>query len=88
MSKRRTDILKGAWEILMRYKSPKTPVGIVRNAQRKNEEVIITTLRNMLLLNKIDMTTTIIVGNSETYIKGKFMITPRGYELKSLPCEG
>jgi precorrin-3B C17-methyltransferase len=87
--KRRIELAaKGkAREILMRYKSPKTPVGIVRNAQRENEEVIITTLKDMLLPNKIDMATTIIVGNSETYIKGRFMITPRGYELKSLPCE-
>lgn len=86
-SKRRTDILKRAWEILMRYKSPKTPVGIVRNAQRDDEEVIVTTLKDMFLSKRIDMATTIIVGNSETYVKGKFMITPRGYELKSLPCE-
>jgi len=81
-SKRRTDILKRAWEILMRYKSPKNPVGIVRNAQRDDEEVIVTTLKDMFLSKRIDMTTNIIVGNSETYVKGKFMITPRGYELK------
>ena len=32
---------------------------------------------------EIDMLTTIIIGNTETYIKGKYMITPRGY--KGLP---
>jgi precorrin-3B C17-methyltransferase len=81
-SKKRIEPLKAAWQILMRYKSPQTPVGIVRNAYRKNEEVEITELKNMLRLKIIDMFTTIIVGSSKTYVKGKYMITPRGYEFK------
>lgn len=79
-SKKRLAPLKDAWKILMKYKSPKTPVGIVRNAYRDSQEVIITELRNMLR-EKIDMFTTIIVGNSKTYIKGNYMITPRGYKM-------
>ncbi|RLE11588.1 precorrin-3B C(17)-methyltransferase, partial [Candidatus Aerophobetes bacterium] len=73
-SKKRVRPLKRAWEILMKYRSGNTIVGIVRNAQRENEEVVITTLKNMLLSKKIDMRTVVIVGNSKTYTKGKFMI--------------
>lgn len=80
-SKKRTEPLSRAWKILMKYKSPKTPVGIVRNCQRAEQEVIITTLKDMLACEKIDMVTTIIVGNSQTFLKGKYMITPRGYRL-------
>lgn len=81
-AKNRTRPIKSAWKILMKYKSANTPVGIVRNAQRDNQEVTVTTLEKAPLLDTIDMVTTIIVGNSKTYVKGKHMITPRGYELK------
>lgn len=78
-SKKRKHPLKAAWEILMKHKLPQTPVGIVRNAARKGEEAVITTLKDMLAEKNIDMVTTIIVGNSKTYTKGNYMITPRGY---------
>ncbi len=79
-SKKRTLPLRDAWDILMKYKSPRTPVGIVQNAYRKNEEVIVTKLKNMLKVD-IDMATTVIIGNSKTFIKGKYIVTPRGYNL-------
>ena len=81
-SKKRIEPLKNAWQILMKYKSPQTPVGIVRNAYRKNEEAEITELKSMLSSKIIDMFSTIIVGNSKTYVRGKYMITPRGYDFK------
>lgn len=70
-----------ACEILLKYKSPQTPVGIVQNAYRDNQEVVVTTLERLISSEKINMATTIIVGNSKTYLKGGFMITPRGYGL-------
>lgn len=81
-SKKRTRPLKEAWEILMKHKLPDTPVGIVRNAARTGEEVTITTLKDMFSVKNIDMATTVIVGNSSTYTKGGYMITPRGYRSK------
>jgi precorrin-3B C17-methyltransferase len=83
-SKKRVAPLRSAWKILMKYKSPETPVGIVRNAYRSGEEAAITDLKNMLRSGKIDMFTTIIVGNGKTYVKGKYMITPRGYKGECL----
>ncbi|MEW5691697.1 MAG: precorrin-3B C(17)-methyltransferase [Candidatus Hydrogenedentota bacterium] len=80
-SKKRRLLFERIWQILMKYKSSHTPVGIVQNAYRDNEKVEITNLKDMLNSKIIDMSTTIIVGNTKTYVKGKFMITPRGYNL-------
>jgi precorrin-3B C17-methyltransferase len=80
-SKKRIKPLEESLEILMNCRSPQTPVGIVRNAGRNGEEVIISRLNDMLTMKQIDMGTTIIVGNSKTYVKGNYMITPRGYKL-------
>ena len=69
-----------AYEILLKYRSSQTPVGIVKQVSRKGEETILTTLKEMLGC-EVDMATTIIVGNSTTRVIGKRMITPRGYDL-------
>ncbi|QXM05656.1 precorrin-3B C(17)-methyltransferase [Crassaminicella indica] len=79
-SKGRVYQIEEAREIIMKYKEKDTPVGIVRNAKRDGEEVIITDLENMLKYN-IDMLTVVIIGNSKTYVKNGKMITPRGYQL-------
>jgi len=79
-SKKRTAPLEDAWRILMKHRSSATPVGIVRNAYRENEKVRIVELKDMLRSEIIDMFTTIIVGNSGTYVKGKYMVAPRGYK--------
>ena len=79
-SSKRTEQIKIARKIYLNYHSGDTPVGIVRNAGRENEETIITDLSKMLE-EKIDMLTTVIIGNSETYVTGDRIITPRGYNL-------
>lgn len=79
-SRGRKEQIHRAVEILKKYRDAATPVGIVKNAMREEETTKITTLGDMLNC-KIDMLTTIIVGNSETFVyKGK-MATPRGYKL-------
>jgi precorrin-3B C17-methyltransferase len=79
-SKRRIEPLIKAHQILLEYRKPDTPVGIVRNIERENEQKIITTLKDMLNY-EIDMATTIIVGNSKTHIMNGQMVTSRGYSL-------
>ncbi|WP_425446724.1 precorrin-3B C(17)-methyltransferase [Dethiothermospora halolimnae] len=79
-SKGRQKHIEIARDILLKYKDGNTPVGIVRNAKRDGETVRITTLNDMLN-EKIDMLTTVIIGNSKTYVKNNKMITPRGYNL-------
>jgi precorrin-3B C17-methyltransferase len=52
----------------------------VRSAKRGTEELESTTLEQMLDF-EINMLTTVIIGNSETYSSEDLIITPRGYQL-------
>ena len=80
-SKQRQHQLAEAREILLRYRSRSTPVGIASNAYRQGQRVTITDLEHMLDFD-IGMTTTIIIGNSTTFTSGRWMVTPRGYGTK------
>ena len=84
-SRKRRENFQKACEILLAHRDPDTPVGIVHGAGREDEEVMITTLDQLEELGEeeiIDMTTTILVGNEETYVWDDRMVTPRGYETK------
>jgi precorrin-3B C17-methyltransferase len=65
-------------EMIMKHRGAETPVGIVSRAMREGQEVTITSLTEMLQ-HPVDMQTIIIIGNSQTYAAGGYMITPRGY---------
>ncbi len=80
-SKRRVDNIVEVQKILLNYREKNTPVGIVTNAGRANERKIITTLGNFTA-EEINMFSLVLIGNSQTYVKSGFMITPRGYENK------
>jgi precorrin-3B C17-methyltransferase len=80
-SKKRTDQIVRAREILLAHRAPDTPVGIVSGATREHESVRLTTLQTMLD-EEIGMQTTVIVGNSQTFFWNEKMITPRGYSKK------
>lgn len=63
---------------MMQYKSPETVCGLVWNIGRDGEEAKVLTLKE-LRDTKVDMFTTVFIGNSQTReIDGK-MVTPRGY---------
>lgn len=66
--------------IVLQHRKPETPVAIVKNAMRDKSAVTLTTLADMLS-HPVDMTTTLIIGNSQTYISNGKMITPRGYTI-------
>ncbi|MFH1897716.1 MAG: precorrin-3B C(17)-methyltransferase [Candidatus Desantisbacteria bacterium] len=80
-SKHRVMQISRAREIILKYRDAETPVGIVTAAMRRDEKVVISNLQNMLD-HEIDMQTTIIIGNSKTFLWQDWMITPRGYENK------
>lgn len=81
-SSKRVELLGRALEVIGRYRSGQTPVGIVRNASRKGEEVIVTTLKEApSFADRIDMLTILVIGNSSTYTSLGRVITPRGYRL-------
>lgn len=79
-SKGRTAQIEAARNIVMALRTAATPVGIVRNACRDGETMVVTTLEQMLQY-EIDMFSIVIIGNAATYVdqKGR-MVTPRGYE--------
>lgn len=55
-----------------------TPVGYVRQAGREEQEVRVTTLAEFDP-EDVDMFTVILIGNSQSYVSGGKIITPRGY---------
>ena len=77
-SKKRTDYLEKACEIMLKYRASETVCGYVRNIGREGQESCILTLRE-LKNTQVDMFTTVFIGNSETKIIGGKMVTPRGY---------
>ena len=80
-SKKRTDQIARAREIFLAHRSPQTPVGIVTAATREAERVEICDLETMLERD-ITMQSTVIIGNSQTYVWNGVMVTPRGYAGK------
>ena len=80
-SGRRTRQIVETQRILLKYRSPETPVGLVKSAYRDREQVIMTTLGSMLE-HDIGMLTTVIIGNSTTFMYEGLIITPRGYQRK------
>lgn len=79
-----------AMEIAGKYRNPETPIGIVKNAYREGEAIMVVTLGEVALADSmVDMHTTVIVGGEESriwrlgqHVKG--IITPRGYHRKYL----
>lgn len=80
-SHKRADYLQKACDILLQSKSPETPCGTVRNIGRDGECGEIYTLAQ-LRDTKVDMFTTVFIGNSQTHVINGKLVTPRGYENK------
>lgn len=77
---KRHDYLQKACDILMDYgKEPETVCGIVKMIGREGESCETMTLAE-LRDTKVDMFTTVFVGNSSTMNMNGKMVTPRGYK--------
>ncbi|WP_330631832.1 precorrin-3B C(17)-methyltransferase [Halocatena halophila] len=84
-SRKRRANFQRCCEILTEHRAPSTPVGIVHGAGRDDERTAIVELEALESYGEtdlVDMTTTIIIGNDETYVFDGRMVTPRGYESK------
>ncbi|GAB3706026.1 precorrin-3B C(17)-methyltransferase [Halorubrum pallidum] len=84
-SRKRRENWETACEILREHRADDTPVGIVHGAGRDDETMEITTLGELEAYGEtdlVDMTTTVVVGNEDTYVWDDRMVTPRGYETK------
>ncbi|MFJ7180755.1 precorrin-3B C(17)-methyltransferase [Streptomyces massasporeus] len=74
--------LPKALGILAEHRTPRTPVGVVRNASRPDESSRLTTL-GALDPATVDMMTVVTVGNTATRDIAGRMVTPRGYRWQS-----
>jgi len=80
-SGRRTGQILEAQRILLQYRKPTTPVALVKSAYRRRQAIHITQLDQMAEC-EIGMLTTVLIGNSHTFVKQGLMVTPRGYANK------
>ena len=65
-------------DILLEHRPPDTPVGVVKDAYRPTQEIMLTDLSS-LDPEDVDMLTVVVVGSSQTVVKSGRMVTPRGY---------
>lgn len=80
-SRHRPDNFMKACKILLEHKSPGTPSGFVKNINRDGEFSQIMTLGEIQDCKLIDMSCTVIIGNSQSRILDGKIITSRGYEI-------
>lgn len=81
-SKSRITQIEQARSIILSERPNSTPAGIVRNACREGESLVVTTL-DELLNHEIDMSSIVLIGNSSSFIDSRGrIVTPRGYAGK------
>ena len=80
-SGRRSQQIVHAQQLLLAERDPETPVAIVKSAYRPKQNIQLTTLAKMTEC-EIGMLSTVLIGNSHTYMRHGLMVTPRGYDHK------
>ena len=70
--------LPKAVAMLLEHRPATTPVGIVTDASRPRETVVLTTLGE-LDTSQVTMFACVVVGSSQSVVVGGRMVTPRGY---------
>ena len=77
--KERIDLLEKLLEIYKK-RSGETPVLVARQLGRIDESLYVTSI-DKLIPDNIDMLSILIVGNSTTYSRENYLVTPRGYTI-------
>lgn len=77
-SKKRHWQLDRLREIFLEHRKPDTPVALIRQVTREEENITLTTLED-LDTSLVDMFTLVMIGNSQSYQFKNFIVTPRGY---------
>ncbi|AYH45662.1 precorrin-3B C(17)-methyltransferase [Azoarcus sp. DN11] len=80
-SGRRARQIVEAQRLFLAHRRPDTPVAIVKSAYRPKQRIEFTTLDKMTECD-IGMLSTVLIGNSNTFIRDGLMVTPRGYANK------
>lgn len=79
-SRKRADYLQKACDILLEIQPETLVCGYVRNIGRQGQEKKVLSLKE-LRAEKVDMFTTVFIGNSQTKVIDGRMVTPRGYTV-------
>jgi precorrin-3B C17-methyltransferase len=79
-SKKRVTYLREAIDTIKEFRPASTPVAVVKNALREGQSINIYTIENFDD-SEVDMFSIVIVGNSKSFMKDGFFITPRGYRI-------
>lgn len=85
-SKKRADYLKRACVIILEQTKEDRVCGIVSNIGREGQSARVLLLSE-LKDTKVDMFTTVFIGNSQTRKIGERMVTPRGYRIREKESE-
>lgn len=80
-SKGRPHYLRECVDIIKEFRGEENPIAVVRNALREGESKEIFTLKDFND-EVVDMFSIVIIGNSKSYIKDGYFVTPRGYKIK------
>lgn len=86
-SHRRQDYLQKACDILLRVIEPGRPCGYVENIGREGERAVTCTLSE-LQKARVNMFTTVFIGNSGSVIISGRLVTRRGYQMEQKDREG
>lgn len=79
--------LTAALAELAEHRPPSTPVGLVRNASRPDEQAVLSTLADFDP-TRVDMYGLVIVGARTTRVVAGRMLTPRGYRWRETDAGG
>jgi precorrin-3B C17-methyltransferase len=80
-SRRRSGHLEKAQKIVLQFRDSRTPVGIVKRANREGQVVTFCDLEGLHRAD-VDMQTIVFIGSSTSVRYLDFMVTPRGYAAK------
>jgi precorrin-3B C17-methyltransferase len=80
-SGRRTQQIVQAQQLFLRHRRPDTPVVVVKSAYRRRQNIGFAT-RDKMSECDIGMLSTVLIGNSHTFVRHGLMVTPRVYANK------
>ncbi|WP_439183419.1 precorrin-3B C(17)-methyltransferase [Carboxylicivirga taeanensis] len=80
-SKKRYWQLYRLQELFLEERSSSTPVAVLRQVEREEEHITLTTLGEFNP-EIVDMFSIVVIGNSQSYVSNNKFITPRGYYSK------
>ena len=80
-SKGRPDYVRQACSRILKYRPGHTVCGLAVNIGREGEGMEVLALED-LKERRVDMFTTVYIGNSHTRQIGPYMVTPRGYRYE------